>query len=141
MTTTLVPNHPAELTRETPLRFASAMPGLDQYTAYTLIGIDGVPVYWLRCDETAGLALPLAEAFAVDPAFGFSLADADVAALALERPEDALVFVVLTVQPGGAITANLFAPVIVNRRTWRAKQVILDGSDYSLRHPVEGFGG
>lgn len=141
MTTTVIPRHPADLNWETPLRFASGMPGLDQYTAYTLIGIEGVPVYWLRCDETAGLALPLAEAFAVDPAYSFALSDADIAALALERPEDALVFVVLTVQRGGAITANLFAPVVVNRRTWHAKQVILDGSSYSLRHPVEGFDG
>jgi flagellar assembly factor FliW len=140
MTTTVVPNRPLDLTRETPLRFVVGMPGLEQYTAYTLIGIDGVPVFWLRCDETDGLALPLADAFAVDPAYSFALSDADVATLALDRPEDTLVFVVLTVRRDGTITANLFAPVIVNRRSWRAKQVILDGSSYSLHHPVEGFG-
>jgi flagellar assembly factor FliW len=28
---------------------------------------------------------------------------------------------------------------VINRRSWRAKQVILDGSNYSLQQPVEGF--
>jgi len=98
-----------------------------------------VPVYWLRCDDAPGIRLPVAEAFAIEPSYSFTLSTADVAALGLARAEDALVLVVLTVRRGGAITANLFAPIVINRQTWQAKQIILDGTSYSLRHPVEGF--
>lgn len=141
MLTTVAPTI-GSLPREAALHFVCGMPGFEQYTAYTLTSIEGTPVYWLRCDEEPALALPLAEPFALDPAYSFELSTADVAALGLEQPDDALVLVALTIpRQGATVTANLFAPVVVNRRTWRAKQVILDGSTYALRHPVETIRG
>jgi flagellar assembly factor FliW len=139
MATNVLPQTPADLPREVGIRFIAPLPGLEGHAAYTLIGIEGVPVYWLRCDDAPGIRLPVAEAFAIEPSYSFTLSTADVIALGLEHPEDALVLVVLTIRHGGTITANLFAPIVVNRRLWRAKQVILDGTSYSLRQPVEGF--
>ena len=142
MTTTLEPSSTADaLPRQIGVRFITGMPGLEAYTRYTLIGIDGSPVYWLECDEEPEIALPVADAFAVAPHYSFKLSDADTRALGLRHAADALVLAVLTVPVGGGtVTANLLAPVVVNRNTWVARQVILDDARYSLRHPVAKVG-
>lgn len=139
MLTTVTSTIAPDLPRETGVHFVCGMPGFEAQRAYTLVGIDGVPVYWLRCVDEPGINLPVAEAFHVDPAYSVALSNADAAALDLERIEDAFVLVVLTLRRGGGVTANLFAPIVINRRGWRAKQVILDGSNYSLQQIVAGF--
>ncbi len=138
MSTTLAPSTPAEtVLQRTAVRFIAGMPGLEEYRAFTLVPVDGGPVYWLECDEEPAIALPVAEAFAVAPQYAFDLYTSDSRALGITEPADALVLVVLAVPPGrGTITANLFAPIVVNRSAGRAKQIILDGSKHSLRHPV-----
>lgn len=58
--------------------------------------------------------------------------------LALDDADDALVLLVVNTGPGGeegGATANLMAPVVVNRRTRHAAQVVLGESPYSLREP------
>jgi flagellar assembly factor FliW len=139
MPTTVTSTIAPPLPHETTVRFVCGMPGFEERHAYTLVGIEGVPVYWLRCADEPGINLPVAEAFHVDPAYSVALSNADAAALDLEQSDDAFVLVVLTLRRDGAVTANLFAPIVINRRSWRAKQVILDGSNYSLQQPVEGF--
>lgn len=136
--TTLAPTLPSEDVPQTmSVRFVRGMPGLEQYTRFTLIALDDSPAYWLQCEDEPNIALPVADAFALAPGYSFDLPAADVRALDLDNPTDALVLAVLTVPHGpGRITANLFAPIVVNRMTWDAKQVILDGSRHSLRHPV-----
>lgn len=138
MPTTLDPTTATAVApREIDLRFAGGMPGLEQYTRYTLVGVDDAPVYWLHCDEEPAIALPVADAFAVAPDYSLSLPEADARALDLRDTADALVLVVLTVaRESGTITANLLAPIVVNRSNRTARQVILDGTSYSLRHPV-----
>jgi flagellar assembly factor FliW len=137
MTTTLEPQSTVkDMPRQIGLRFVAGMPGLEGYTRFTLLGIEDSPVYWLECADAPEIALPVADAFAVAPAYSFKLSDADSHALGLRHAADALVLTVLTLAESGLITANLLAPVVVNRNTWAARQVILDDARYSLRHPV-----
>lgn len=66
---------------------------------------------------TVGLAL-----LGVD---GVPASDDDIATLVVLNPEG----------DGGAATVNLLAPVLVNTRTHRAVQIVLDG-DWPLRAPL-----
>lgn len=138
MTTTLAPTVPSEaVPQRRAVRFVAGLPGLEEYRNYTLAAIDDGPVYWLECDEQPAIALPVADAFAVAPHYTVELYTSDCRALNITDPADALLLVVLTVPRGpGQVTANLFAPIVINRREWCAKQIILDGSHHSLRHPV-----
>jgi flagellar assembly factor FliW len=138
MTTTLAPHTTVEgVPQEIGIHFDTGMPGLEAYRHFTLAGIDDSPVYWLQCDDEPEIALPVADAFAVAPHYTFKLSDADIHALGLRHSADALVLAVLSVPRGpGVITANLLAPIVINRNTWAARQVILDDARYSLRHPL-----
>src|SRR5579883_1444188 len=135
MTTTLAPTPAAETDElhESTVHFLSGMPGLEDHTTYRLIGMDGLPVFWLECEAEPEIALPVILAAHIEPNYVFELSDTDAHALGLSRAEDALVLATLTISRQlGTATANLFAPILVNRNTLVAKQVILEGTTYSL---------
>jgi flagellar assembly factor FliW len=80
--------------------------------------------------------------FAVaDPANLFSNYEVDLSheceVLDIESDEDLAVYVMLSV-PEDAMrtTANLLAPLVVNRRTRVGRQLVLSDSRYSTRHPI-----
>lgn len=86
-----------------------------------------------------------------DPEIGFAIADphmlfadyeADVSAeypvLGIEAPEEAALYVILTVPLDNPLrtTANLLAPLLVNKALRIGRQVVLSESRYSTRHPI-----
>lgn len=125
------------------LVFIRPMPGFPQLTRFVLVrvGADGdgadVLLYELRSLERPEVRFLVAVPTPFFPDYGIELDETACTELDLLDAGDALVFVVLTVDPetGGA-TANLLAPVVVNVRTRRAAQVILSGSDWPVRAAV-----
>lgn len=63
------------------------------------------------------------------------LTDAQAADLALTSPDDAMLLVVARLADDG-VTVNLMAPVVINRTSGVASQVILEGQDLPLRAPL-----
>ena len=75
--------------------------------------------------------------FIVQPAYQPEIAEEDRRFLALEDPNDSLLFNIVTVRGPRQATVNLKGPILLNRRTLRAKQVIpLNAMDYSVAHPL-----
>jgi flagellar assembly factor FliW len=119
------------------LHFRPGLTGLEGYTRYALTAIDDSAIYWLQSLDEPGLALPVAEAFALFPEYDLELSATDSRALGLTDAAEALVLVVLTVDSErDQITANLLAPIVINQQTGAARQVILDDRRYRLREPV-----
>ena len=59
--------------------------------------------------------------------------------MSLEKPEDALVLLLVVVpEDPRQMTANLAGPLVVNVKTKQGCQVILDSRHYALKHPVFG---
>jgi flagellar assembly factor FliW len=71
------------------------------------------------------------------PSYEFDLDDSTAERLALQQPEDAVVFCVVTLRdrPQDA-TLNLLGPIVVNRHTLEAAQVVLPTAGYSVRAPL-----
>ncbi|HUS36789.1 MAG TPA: flagellar assembly protein FliW [Verrucomicrobiae bacterium] len=94
------------------------------------------PFSWLQAvgDPTlAFLVVPPAEAV---PDYQPDLSDEDVKYLALENPDDALIYNIVTLRQGEA-TINLKGPIVINKFTLRGKQVVLqNASMWSVRHPL-----
>lgn len=101
--------------------------------------------------QPSGGPSPFRFLIAVDePEVGFGLADprqlfanyeVDVSAerevLGIESDDDMAIYVVLTIGENPMrTTANLLAPVLLNRRTGLARQLVLSDSRYSTKHPI-----
>ena len=57
--------------------------------------------------------------------------------LDIQSDEDAALYVVLTIgETPMRTTANLLAPILVNKRTGLGRQLVLSDSRYSTKHPI-----
>src|SRR5436189_5088653 len=95
-----------------------------------------VTLHALGDDELNFLAM---EPQNIIPNYNLDLSDYDAEVLGLTDPKDALVYNIVTVHPTAKnyVTANLVAPLIINRRTFIGKQVILANSElFSAKHPL-----
>jgi flagellar assembly factor FliW len=113
------------------------LPGLPGITRYRLRGLEETGVLFSLEAVDADVTLLLAAPWAFFPDYAPVLSDEDVELLGLTGAEDALLFVVLT--PGATAagsTANLLAPIVLNRVDDRAVQVLLTGSELPVRAPL-----
>jgi len=95
------------------------------------------PFVTLRAPEPGGLQFLAIEPYDFVPGYVLELNDLDTESLELERAEDAQVLNIVTVHSNEPqfVTTNLIGPVIINRHTRVARQVIVANSDqYSARH-------
>ncbi len=129
---------PGDVTGDIPvLEMVRPMVGFPELRRFALARLDeaGVVCDLRSLDEDLRFVV-------VPPAMFFSdyapeVDDDLVTALGADGEDDLLLLAVVTLgtEPGDA-TANLMAPVVVNHRTRRAAQVVLDDPDLPLRAPL-----
>ena len=118
--------------------FNDGIPGLEQYKKYALLQFeDSYPIVWLQSMEDTGICLPVLDTFKVLPEYVFDIDESDVKALEITSPDELhVVSVVVIPEDIQGMTVNLAAPVLINTKTGKAKQVVLSGSEYNVRAPV-----
>lgn len=134
------PDDPRDRTAGTfpELGFVVPLPGLGASRRYVLeiLDSDGV-LFSMDAVDEPGARLLLAQPWVFFPDYSPEVDDDWAAALGLESEADALVFVVVTVgETLEESTANLMAPIVVNRVTGAAAQIVLSRSDLPLRGPL-----
>lgn len=118
------------------LTFLAPPPGLAPHVDFALTPVDGADgLFAMRAVQDAELRLYLVDPRTVLSEYAPILTDEQADALALREAEDALILVVAHPSAEG-VSVNLLAPVIVNRTTGAASQVILEDQDYPLRAPL-----
>ncbi len=111
--------------------------GFERRTRYAIVPEEDSPVEWLQSLEDPGLAFATIEPFLFYPDYGFELPDRDCQELGLRTPQSAIVRCLLTLSPSvEQITANLLAPLILNRESGRGRQIVLPDSNLSIRFPI-----
>ncbi len=114
------------------LHFTTPPPGFAPLTEFDLTAVDGAAgLYTLR--DTTGADLRL---FLLDPAFYVpeyapSIGDEDLTALGAAEAAELDVYVVANIADGTP-TVNLLAPIVVNRASAAATQLILE-EDWPLQ--------
>lgn len=118
------------------LTFLAPPPGLAPHVDFALAPVDGADgLFAMRAVDDADLRLYLVDPSSVLSEYAPTLSDEQAESLALTTADDALILVVA--HPGAdGVSVNLLAPVIVNRATGAASQVILEDQDYPLRAPL-----
>lgn len=118
------------------LTFLAPPPGLAPHVDFALAPVDGADgLFSMRAVDDDELRLYLVDPRTVLSEYAPILTDEQADGLALGTPEDALILVVAHPAADG-VSVNLLAPVIVNRNTGAASQVILEDQDYPLRAPL-----
>jgi len=121
------------------VEMSTPIPGFPASLRYCLIPTDeagGSPFLWLQSMDEPSLAFIAVAPFEFFPEYDIELPRPDQEELDIQSVEDVLVLTLVTIPPGKPedVTANLVAPVVVNTRTRRGRQVILYDSGYTTRH-------
>lgn len=139
--TTPVAEEATAVTGDIPVvEMATPLPGFPDLRRFALARVvdDGTVCDLRSLDdpEVSFVVVPPAEFFGdYAPVVGDDVADA----LDLQSADDALVLAMVTLGDSAAdATANLRAPIVLNHRTRRAMQVILDDPDLPLKAPLAG---
>ncbi len=128
----------AEPTSAQRIRIPSGLLGFEHLKDYELIANpDEEPFLWLQVAAQPDLAFLLVPPFLVSPDYHPNIPDDDVEVLGLRAAEDAELLNIVTLRGSSGATVNLKGPIVINRHTRMAKQVVLNNaSEYSVQHPM-----
>jgi len=120
------------------LRFPQGLPGFAEEKEFILMDLpDGGVFQVLQSVQEAELAFIVANPYNFFQDYAFELEDASRVLLQIEKPEDVVVYVIVTVRdPFSSSTVNLKAPIVLNHSRQMAKQQILKNDLYETKTPI-----
>ncbi|OPX94503.1 MAG: Flagellar assembly factor FliW [Pelotomaculum sp. PtaB.Bin104] len=120
------------------ITFREGLPGLPELRKFTLVALqDSFLFYFLQSVEDDNTCFILINPFDLFPEYEFDLPEAEIKKVDGLSPEDLAFFCIVNASEGFKnATVNLLAPVIVNTVNKLARQVVLNDSRYSVRHPL-----
>jgi flagellar assembly factor FliW len=104
-----------------------------------LYDAEQLPLMWLRDVSSDDYAFLVINPHGLIPNYTIELSDMDVEYLDIRSSSDILLLNIITVncEREQAITVNLVGPILINRRTGLARQVIIENyQEYSTYHPL-----
>jgi flagellar assembly factor FliW len=126
---TMTPTLPGTLN----VTFAASPPGFSPVVDFELAPVAGaIGLFTLKDRDDADLRLYLVDPSVFVPDYAPEFTDDQLGPLGAAESGDIDAFVVATLAEGGPVV-NLLAPILVNRATQAAAQIILDDSRWPLR--------
>ncbi len=118
------------------IRIPSGILGFPQFTRFCLVDpADDTLILWLQSLDDASIAFPLLEPKVFKPDYVARLSAAELRDLKLDNVNQSAVFSVLTIpEDPTQMTANLKAPIVINLKAQLARQVVLQESEYTIKH-------
>ena len=116
---------------ETLFTFPEGIAGFEYCTRFKLFHEEGQAtaptVFWLQSVDDSEVTFPIVVPEALDIEYQIELSDADCELIGLQSPEDIAVVVIVYRDPaaGGKIAANARSPVILNLKSRKGMQKIL----------------
>jgi flagellar assembly factor FliW len=126
------------VTGDNVIEFPDGMLGFENVKKYVLLSQpQEQPFMWLQMIESANKRFLVISPFIIAPDYQPDISTEDVRFLGLSGPDDALVMNIVTLRPNRPPTVNLKGPIIINRHTLVAKQVIPNNAGkYDVNHPL-----
>lgn len=130
-----------EIGDEKIVHFDNGILGFEDYKDYTIlydIDADGKSFFsWLQSIDEKTLAFPVVNPFKADENYNPQVNDEMLKPIGDYSDEDLAVFLMATIPPDVKETSvNMRAPLIINASTKKGIQIILDSSEYEIKHKL-----
>jgi len=127
-----------EVDEDKVITFPDGLLGFPHCKRYAIIENEEIePLKWLQSLDESWLAFVIVDPFILMREYEFEVPAEVAENLGMDGPEDAIVYVILTIgEDIRETTANLQAPLIISRKTRLGKQLILTNGSYPVRYPV-----
>ena len=126
-----------EIEEEKIIEFPHGLVAFEDMKRYVLIdNNDGdIPLCWLQSLDNPDLAFVVINPFYIIKDYEFEISPADKEELEIENAEDVVVFTIVVVpQEIAKMTTNLAAPLVINAKARKGKQIVLQNNKYYTRH-------
>lgn len=126
-----------EAAEDAVIHFAAGIPAFEEEHEFLIIPYEeDSPYVFLQSVKTPELAFLMTMPLAFFPDYEFTIDDEVEQELGLTSPEEVLIYAVLTLSGTEIrdLTANLIAPIVINAKTRKGKQIVLDRSSYTTKH-------
>lgn len=122
------------------LDFEEALLGFPSSSTYAVVEVEDSPYLWLQSADEPEVAFLATSPFLFFPTYDLELSQSDQRSLGIDDPSQVDVLALLTVhrvvdEPVD-ITANLLGPIVVNVETRKARQLVLETTEYTTREPL-----
>jgi flagellar assembly factor FliW len=125
------------------IQFPSGLPAFEQETEFVLIEPpSSAPMVFLQSLPQSSLCFLALSILAIAPDYSLAVTTEDLQTLHLEADrqprigDEVACLALIAVAENGRITANLLAPIVINRLNRRAVQAIRIDTTYSHQHQV-----
>ena len=126
-----------EIEEQDVVRFADGIPAFeDEHEFVVLPYEEGTRYMFLQSMASPELAFLMTDPFVFFPDYSFELDDENMDKLEIKTMDDVLVCTLISIPRSGVadMTTNLLAPVVINRHTMQAKQIVLEKTQYTTKH-------
>lgn len=118
------------------ITFPTGLLGFSSYRRFVLLQPDDDGVFfWLQSIEAPDLAFVVTDPALWVEGYEATIRREQMEALALEKLEDAQVFVIVN-KYGSSLTANLQGPLVVNVHSRNGMQLVLADKRWTTRHEI-----
>lgn len=124
---------------EKALHFPDGLPGLPDQEHFVIVELreDGA-FQQLQSLDNIDVSMIVCVPWMFFPDYAPVLSDIEQAELGLESADDAILFVPVSFDSESRqVFLNLLGPFVVNAKTKVGRQLVLTGTDYSARTPIE----
>jgi flagellar assembly factor FliW len=119
------------------IHFLEGIIGFEGILNYFLLDSREGPFYWLQSEEYPELAFLIIDPRIFRTDYELEVNESDLDTLAPKSKDDLLDFAIVTVpEDHSKISANLMGPILINKRTRMAKQVISNNDSYGVKHYI-----
>ncbi len=119
--------------------FEKGIPGFESYKNFTINKVEeNEKFYMIISNEDSNIGFISISPFEIKNDYEIDLNDEFIEELNIKNPEDVLVLCLITL--GKTLkesTVNLKAPIIINIKNNKGKQLILQDDKYKIKEPLE----
>ncbi|MCL2181070.1 MAG: flagellar assembly protein FliW [Treponema sp.] len=117
--------------------FPRGLFGFEDYKDYIMFNAEHEPFVWLQSTEEMEIAFILIDPFLFRKDYEANINDEELADIGIKPGDKAVIYVIVTIpQDGGAMTANLQGPVIINKDDRKGMQAILSDVKWKTKHDI-----
>jgi flagellar assembly factor FliW len=127
-----------DISDEEIVRFSEGLYGFENETEFTLLPFNPnveSPMEWMQSLTSTHLAFVVTDPYLYVPDYKLKLSEEDRKRIELEGDDLYLTRTIVTIPKNySEMTANLIAPLVINKDKGIAKQFVLTNMDYDTRH-------
>lgn len=133
-----IASEPSPVQAENTISMPMGLLGFERIKEYLLLADPAEePFLWLQVSREENLAFLVVAPQPLVPSYKPEISPEDAAFLGLTSADDAALLSVVTVRGPNQVTLNLKGPIVLNRCTLVAKQVIpVNAAEFSVQHPL-----